>query len=179
MGRSTISIIALLAGLCVGVITAINALGAVGLKPVTESPRWAEWQLESNSSTLIYALGHFLGDGGLPPPKSARYFVRSTDEDGNGLRADCVYEVQGKVTPARWWTLSVAQDGQQSPHSELTAGEAVIAQDEMLHVFLSAHPMPGNWIVPPDSNSMTLRYIINEPTQDETVSLPSITKSGC
>ena len=179
MGRSTISIIALVTGLCLGVITAINALGAVGLKSVAGSPKWSEWQLESNSSTLIYVLGHFLGDGRLPPPKSARYFVRSTDEDGNGLRADCVYDVQGKVTPARWWTLSINQDGTAKPHSELTAGEAVVGQDEVLHVFLSAHPMPGNWMVPPDNNAMTLNYIINEPTQGETISLPSITKSGC
>lgn len=179
MSRFSFSAVALLAGIVLGIITAINALGSVGLKPVSPSSKWLEWRLSGTDTTIIYSLGHFLGDGQLPPPKSARYFVRTTDEDGNRLRVDCVYVVEGKVTPARWWTMSVAPAGAVSPKSELSAGEAVLAQDNTMKVIISAHPAPGNWIVPPDSGGLSLHFIVNEPVLGQDISLPTITKSGC
>ena len=179
MGRTTISGGALLVGLVLGILSAINALGAVGLKPVAEYPRWSEWRLGEKDRFLIYSLGHFLIEGQLPPPKSAQYFVRNLDEDGNSLRADCVYVVEGKVTPARWWTISIAPSGVASPHSELSAGEALVNQDGTLKVSISARPMPGNWIVPADGSALSLRYIVNEAVPGEAIELPTVTKSSC
>lgn len=179
MRRTTISGVALLIGLVLGIVSAINALGSAGLKPVAASPRWSEWRLGEKDNLLIYSLGHFLGNGQLPPPKSAQYFVRSVDEDGNGLRADCVYIVEGKVTSARWWTLSIAPSGVMAAHSELSAGEAVVNQDGDLKISISARPMPGNWIAPADSNALMLRYVINEAMLGEATVLPTVTKRGC
>lgn len=179
MSRVSFSAVVLLAGVLLGVISEINALGSVGLKPVTPASKWNEWQLNSANTTLVYSLGHFLSDGQLPPPKSVRYFVRSLDEDGNSLRVDCVYVVEGKVTPARWWTMSVAPAGTAAPRSELSAGEAVLSQDKNLKMTISAHPAPGNWIVPADNGSLSLRFIVNEPVLGEDIILPTITKSGC
>jgi hypothetical protein len=179
MGRISFSAVALIAGVLLGVISAMNALGSVGLKPVAPTSKWSEWQLSGASTTLVYSLGHFLGDGQLPPPKSARYFVRSLDEDGNSLRVDCVYVVEGKLTPARWWTMSVAPSGTASPKSELSAGEAALSQDNTLKVTISARPAPGNWIVPAAGGSLALHFIVNEPVLGQDVSLPAITKSGC
>ncbi len=179
MGRFAFPAIALLAGVLLGVVSAMNALGSVGLKPVAPTSKWSEWQLNGASTTLVYSLGHFLGDGQLPPPKSARYFVRSLDEDGNSLRVDCIYVVEGKVTPARWWTMSVAPAATAAPRSELSAGEAVLSQDGNLKVTISARPAPGNWIVPAGSGSLALHFIVNEPVLGQDVVLPTITKSGC
>jgi hypothetical protein len=176
MGRISFSAVALLAGVLLGVLTAMNALGSVGLKPVSPTSKWSEWQLNGASTTLVYSLGHFLGDGQLPPPKSARYFVRSTDEDGNSLRVDCVYVVEGKITPARWWTMTA---GTAALRSELSAGEAILSQDNTLKVTISARPAPGNWIVPADNGSLSLHFIVNEPVLGQDISLPTITKSGC
>ena len=179
MGRTVLSTAIVLIGLVLGIITAINAMGSVGLMPIAAAPLWSEWQLGPNDSMLVYSLGHFLGEGQLPPPKSTHYFVRSADEDGNSLRTDCIYVVEGKLSPARWWTMSVALPGTAAPHSELTAGEAVLAQDGVLKMTISAHPMPGNWIVPPDGNSISLYFIVNEPTPGQHMLLPTVTKSGC
>lgn len=179
MGRMTISGAALLIGLALGIISAINALGAVGLSPVAATPYWSAWRLGEKDSLLIYSLGHFLGEGQLPPPKSTQYFVRSVDEDGNGLRADCVYIIEGKVTPARWWSMSIAPLGVSAAHAELSAGEAVVSQDGDLKVSISARPMPGNWIAPADGSALTLRYVVNEAVQGEAVALPTVAKSGC
>jgi hypothetical protein len=179
MGRLSFSAVALLAGVLLGVITAMNALGSVGLKPIGPKSKWFEWQLNGASTALVYSLGHFLADGQLPPPKSARYFVRNIDEDGNSLRADCVYVVEGKIAPARWWTMSVAPSGTAAPKSELSAGEAVLSQDNNLKVIISARPAPGNWIVPEGNGGVSLHFIVNEPVLGQDVALPTITKSGC
>ena len=179
MGRSLVLSATVLIGILLGIITAINAFGSVGLKAVSGSPHWSEWRLEQSDSMLIYALGHFLSAGQLPPPKSARFFERNVDDEGNGLRADCAYVLQVKLTPSRWWTLSVANAGVLSPHTEITAGEAFIGSDGILKVTISARPSPGNWIVPSVDGSMNLHFIVNEPTASEVLMLPTVTKNGC
>ena len=166
-------------GLVIGTVSAVNGLSAVGLKAVADSPRWSEWQLASNDRFLIYGLGHFLSVGQLPPSKSAHMFVRDADEDGNSLRSDCVYVLQGTPSKARWWTISVATGSALSAQSELTAGEAVVANDGVLSVVISSRPLPGNWIVPPSTSTYSVHYVLHEPDADETNKLPSITKKGC
>jgi hypothetical protein len=178
MGRATYLIAAIVVGLLLGIVSAVNALGSFGLLPVAAEPSWAEWQLASSDAKLTYTLGHFLSNGQLPPPKLAQSFVRTTDDNGERLRSDCVYLAEGKITPARWWTMSVNQTGRLSTHSVLTAGEAVVGADDVLKVTISSQPMPGNWLEP-DSSNISLVYIINEAPNGETVQLPSITKKGC
>ena len=178
MGRATYFIAAVFLGLLVGILSAVSALGSYGLVPVVEHPAWAEWQVNSSDTKLIYTLGHFLGGGQLPPQKLARSFVRSTDEAGARLSSNCVYMLEGKTTPARWWTMSVGHAGGLSTHSVLTAGEAIVDQDDNLSVSISQHPMPGNWIEPEGGN-ISVEYIINEAPNGETIQLPRITKKGC
>ncbi len=178
MGRAAYLIAAIFSGLLVGILSAINALGSYGLLPVIGQPSWAEWQLSGGDTKLIYSLGHFLSEGQLPPPKLARSFVRNVDNDGNRLSDGCVYLVEGKVTPARWWTLSAGQSNGLSARSELSAGEAIVDKDGTLRVFVSQHPMPGNWIQP-NSGSFTLHYIINEAPNGATIQLPNVSKKGC
>jgi hypothetical protein len=178
MGRSTYLIAAIFTGLLVGILSAVNALGSYGLVPVAAHPAWAEWQVNSSDTKLLYSLGHFLSGGELPPPKLAQSFVRSTDETGARLSSDCIYILEGKITPARWWTISVGRAGGISAHSVLTAGEAIVDQDGVLKVTISQHPMPGNWIEP-ESGNISLDYVINEAPNGEPIQLPSITKKGC
>ena len=169
----------LIGGFVIGWLTAINGLAGLGLKAVVGSPYWSEWALKGDDRWQVYALGHFLSDGQLPPPKSARFFVRSADEDGNTLRGDCVYVIKGPAIAARWWTLRVSADGKSDAQSTLSAGETVLNQDGTLIVTISRHPSPGNWIVPPDSSAVNVDYVISEPAFNEAVELPLITKSGC
>jgi hypothetical protein len=178
MGRATYFIAAIFAGLLLGIFSAVNALGSYGLVAVAAHPGWAEWQLNSGDTKLIYTLGHFLSGGQLPPPKLAQSFVRTTDDEGNSLRSDCIYVVKGEITPARWWTMSINQAGGLSAHSVLTAGEALVDKDGVLKITVSQHPMPGNWLQP-DGGSVSLVYVIHEAPNGETIQLPSITNKGC
>jgi hypothetical protein len=178
MGRATYLIAAIFSGLLLGILSAVSALGSYGLAPVVDRSAWSEWQLNSGDTKLIYTLAHFLSNGQLPPPNLAQSFIRTTDDSGNRLRSDCVYLVEGKITPARWWTMSVGQAGGASAHSVLTAGEAIIDQDDVLKVTISTRPMTGNWLAP-DGGNVSLTYIVNEAPNGQDVELPNVTKKGC
>jgi hypothetical protein len=178
MGRATYLIAAICSGLLLGILSAVNAMGSYGLAPVVDKSAWNEWQLNSSDTKLVYTLGHFLSKGQLPPPKLAHSFVRTTDESGDRLRSDCVYLVEGKITPARWWAMSVSQAGGLTGHSVVTAGEAIVDQDDVLKVTISARPMPGNWLAP-DGSTLALTYDLNEVANGQDVQLPTVTKKGC
>ncbi len=172
------SAFAILGGLGLGVLTAIYALSTLGLKPVADSQGWREWRLGENDRMLPYSLGHFLGSGQVPPPKAARYYVRERDDDGNVLSGDCVFEISGPSIPARWWSLSVGQ----KEASVLSAGQAMLDDAGNLKAVVSRHPLPGNWLTPPDSGSFTLTYIVVEPLKqksDASLVLPHVKKAGC
>lgn len=172
------SAFAILGGLGIGVITAIYALGSFGLKPVIDNPGWQEWRLSENDRMQPYSFGHFLSSGQVPPPKAARYYMRERDDEGNVLSSDCIFEISGPSTPARWWSLSVGQ----KESSVLSAGQAMLDSDGTLKAVVSRHPLPGNWLKPPDSGSFTLTYIVTEPLKqkgDAVLALPHVKKAGC
>ena len=172
------SAFAILSGLGFGVITAIYALNSVGLKPVEGGQGWQEWRLGDNDHTLPYSLGHFLGNGQVPPPKAARFYVRERDDDGNVLSSNCVFEISGPSIPARWWSLSAGE----KEASVLSAGQAMLDEAGNLKAVVSRHPLPGNWLTPPDSNSFTLTYIVTEPLKqknDAKLVLPHVKKASC
>ncbi|MDE2444894.1 MAG: DUF1214 domain-containing protein [Alphaproteobacteria bacterium] len=179
MGRTTNSTLALFVGAVLGIITALHGLGNFGLKPVPGASRWAQWQVGGNDTFQIYALGHFLSEGQLPPPKSSASYLRSVDDEGNSLRADCIYFVDGTLPPSRWWSMTVADGRGSEPRSELTAGEAITSQSGELRVTISARPMPGNWIMPPNSSNLTLSFVVNEAVPGYDIALPAIKKASC
>jgi hypothetical protein len=165
-------------GLVIGLGSAMQALNGTGLQAVKSGNGWQAWRLSSNDRFLPYSLGHFLNNGELPPPKSAFYYVRSTDDDGNALRGDCVFKVEGPALASRWWSLSAGVERA----AVLSAGEAVLDSKSNLKVIISRHPQPGNWIVPSGNGRYTLTYILSEPTRatDTTVlQLPYVKKVGC
>jgi hypothetical protein len=168
----------IIGGIVAGVLTAIHALGTMGLRPAIDGVGWQEWRLDENDRLRPYSLGHFLGSGQLPPPKAARFYVRETDDDGNVLSSDCVFKISGPAIPSRWWSLSVGQN----ESSILSAGQAILDGEGNLKAVVSRHPLPGNWLTPPDSSHFTLTYIISEPAKlkaTENLVLPQVKKAGC
>jgi hypothetical protein len=172
------STVYIILGMGLGIYTAMRALDTTGMQSVYGNAGWQEWRLGENDRTLPYALGHFLGAGKVPPPKSARYFVRSLDDDGNSLVSDCVFKIEGPEIAARWWSLRAGDE----KNSTLNAGQAIITATGRLNAVVSQHPLPGNWLTPPDTSRFTLTYVISEPAKtkdDAALVLPSVKKAGC
>jgi hypothetical protein len=173
------SLVYIVAGLTLGLASALYSLDSFGLKPVDGSPGWQEWRLGADDRLEPYAIGHFLASGKVPTPSSARYFVRSVDDDGGSLRGDCVFVLEGPVTQSRWWSISAGDTEGVSASAVLPAGKAVLESDGQLRLTVARQPMPGNWIRPDDNGTFNLIYVVSEPDKDATIELPHVKKSGC
>lgn len=166
-------------GVAVGLASAIYSLDGFGMKPAAENSDWQEWRFSANDKLQPYALGHFQSAGRVPPPSSTHYFTRSTDDDGNSLRGDCVFILRGPTIPSRWWSLSAGDTNNLSADAILSAGKAILDADGQLEVNIARQPMPGNWVRPDSTGNYNLIYVVSEPEQDAKLVLPQVKKGGC
>ncbi len=173
------STIFIVLGLVLGFGSAVHSLDDWGMRPVVDNPGWKEWRLAATDTMQPYALGHFLASGSVPTPVSTHYYVRDVDDDGNSLRGDCIFSLDGPGISARWWSLSIQGDRTQSPHSILSAGKTILDNNLQLRATIALHPMSGNWLQPPDSGPFTLKYVVSEPEKGELLTLPRVKKGSC
>lgn len=76
--------------------------------------------------------------------------VATTDSSGRPLRATCDYTLSGLVPSSNYWTLTV-HDRSGRPlnaavRTAYTSSEALISEQGVLTMALSADPQPGNWL---------------------------------
>jgi hypothetical protein len=167
------------AGLALGLASAVYSFDNLGLRSVANQNGWQEWRLAASDRFEPYAVGHFLSAGRVPTPSSAKFFVRSVDDDGNSLRGDCVFTVEGATVRSRWWSLSVESDGDSYTPSTLSAGKAFLEEDGRLIATVSHDPSPGNWIRPRTTGRFQIIYTISDAAPGEVFDLPRVKKSGC
>lgn len=173
------STIFIVIGLVLGFGSAVQSLGSWGMRQVADNPGWKEWRLAPTDTMQPYALGHFLAEGSVPTPVSTHYFIRDVDDDGDRLRGDCIFMIDGPAISARWWSLSIQDVQAPSSHAILSAGKTVLDNNLQLRATIALHPMPGNWLQPPDSGSFALKYVVSEPIKGGTITLPHVKKGGC
>jgi hypothetical protein len=183
MRKSILGPLAIIAGLVTGLGTAISSLEGRGSAEVAGQTGWREWQLTPTASSATYALAHFLTTGVVPPPSShARSFLRLRDDDGNVLRGDCTFIVEGEAPDARWWGLSLARaDGsQKAGHPVIAADDVVVTADGVLRIAISRRPEPGNWLRPADDGTYSIYFTMSNPVQPEEMpKLPSVKRGDC
>lgn len=171
---------AVIAGGGVGWISAVSMIENYGLTAVPDQPFWSERRNTTGDAATPYALGYFINQGQVPPPSSSRHYIRSSDDGGNPLRNDCIYQLSGAIPKARHWTLSVAANN--STFASLSSSDVIFEPDGKITVVLSVQPEGGNWLTLPGrgtpSLSLTLHDVLSPP-DDGTLKLPSIKRLGC
>jgi hypothetical protein len=177
MKRLYTPIILLIAGAIFGVLSAQNMMETENVA-TNGASGWVEIQAASEGFKAFYTAGHFLRQGEVPPPKGSRFFVRSADDDGNGLRGDCLVNVEGKMPDARWWMLNASSG---ALRSSLDAGQAVRETNGETNVALSTTPTPGNWIIPPRNGAYELQLVIHglNDGAGQTLTLPRVKRLWC
>lgn len=173
------STIFIVLGLVLGLGSAMQSLDGWGMQPVADNVGWKEWRLSVNDRLQPYAMGHFLASGSVPTPISTHYFVRDVDDDGNPLRGDCNFTIEGPAISARWWSLSIQNIKETTAQSILSAGKTILDSNMQLQATISLHPVPGNWLQPPGSGTFTLGYVVSEPEKGEILNLPHVKKGSC
>jgi hypothetical protein len=89
-------------------------------------------------------------------------FSAGRDAQGDALRRECTYRIEGPVPPARFWTLyATDQTGTMIRAYERRPGALHSYQltrraDNSVEISAGAHPSPGNWLAISGSGPMKL-----------------------
>jgi hypothetical protein len=181
MRKLAIAGIALIVGVAGGYATATNNLNTAGQRTVPGSALWQELDPTEEPGMLPYSTGRFLADRQLPPPVSLHQYFRSHDEDGNRLRGDCAYVLEGIVPPARWWTIA-ATDGSWRTLAESSvavSGQTFLNKDGSMRLTLSPFPVSGNWLKVPNETYQLVIALHDVADETENLILPTIRKGRC
>jgi hypothetical protein len=179
MNRAIIPLILLCAGLVLGLLSAQYMMEHATLEAPIANSGWKEIRAGNQDLKSTYLAGHFLRRGQLPPPKGSRFFVRTADDDGNGLRGDCVVTVSGTFPVARWWFVSASSG---KGRTSLDAAEAIRETSGETMLSLSMSPVPGNWLIPPSGGAYELQLVLFGLTEDAAgyvPPLPRVKRLGC
>jgi len=123
-------------------------------------------------------------------PAEGISFSAQYDSDGEALRRDCTYTVEGPVPSARFWTLYAADPagavirGAERRAGALHSYQLTRLVDNSVAITAGAHASPGNWLAISGVGPMTLVLtFFDTPIASSTgaadVVLPSIIKAGC
>lgn len=137
--------LALLIGGGLGLATATRAIegGFAGIS--SEHGQWVSWPVAGRKDEDPYTRAHFVLAGRLPVSAfEAAEYETARDSAGAVLDADCTYVLEGRLPPARWWSLWASPPA--APGDGVTSHAAVLEPDGALRVAFSRTPQPGNWI---------------------------------
>jgi hypothetical protein len=182
MRKLVYAALAVVGGIVIGIGSAAMRLSGAGSIPVTGNNAWQELDPASGNDLLPYSIGRYLASGQVPPSFSIRQFTRTRDEEGNALRGDCAYVLEGKVPAARWWTLAATdEDGRVvSPKSVVVAGQAFRDAEGTMRVSFAPWPVSGNWVhVTSGTYAMMLSLHDGQDDDEKSLTLPVVRKGRC
>jgi hypothetical protein len=116
------------------------------------------------------------------------YYTATTDSDGNALRGGCVYLLEGRDPPARWWSITAyGADDFLIPNAaerySVSMNSVARRGDGSFAVILSKGEAGANWIPVADGSfnvSMRLYNPDGSVAADPAhVALPSIRRGTC
>ena len=117
-------------------------------------------------------------------------FSAQRDADGQALRRECTYRIEGPVPSSRFWTLyaadpsgAVIRGGQRRPGA-MHSYQLIRLADNSVSISAGAHPAPGNWLALSGEGPMSfVLTFFDTPIASSTgasdVVLPSIVRVGC
>lgn len=117
-------------------------------------------------------------------------FSAQRDSEGDTLRRECRYSIEGPVPTARFWTLYAADpsggvvEAGTRRSGALHSYQLTRQADNSIVVSAGRHPAPGNWLALSGQGPMTLVLTffdtpISSSTGASDIILPSIVKAGC
>lgn len=117
-------------------------------------------------------------------------FIAEHDADGEPLRRECNYSVEGTVPPSRFWTLYAADEtmtvieGRKNRAPALHSLEMLRQPDNSVSIAIARHPAPGNWLAVAGSGKMFFVLTLYDTTSASStgiadVELPRIQKAHC
>ena len=166
-------------GLALGWLSARYMMDNVSVSEVENNKRWTENRIDGSGIYSMYQAAHYLWRGLLPPPANVRIFRRTTDDEGNSLRTECVVVIEGTIPEARWWYVGTDSA---NTLSTIAAGQAISEGRGQFAFTVSKSPMPGNWIIPEGNGIYALQLVLHDATAETAeapMKLPSVKRLWC
>lgn len=161
------------------------ALGAI------RSGLWTAFPRLGSRDADPYTRARFARLGGIPLGQSEGIvFTATRDSGGSLLRRECVYNVEGSLPQARFWTFyAAAPSGAPLPplarrrpalHSQMI----LLGADDGLAIAVSPFPTPGNWLATTGTGAMQLVLTlfdtpVSTGLQVAALELPAIRQIAC
>ncbi|GAB4225357.1 MAG: DUF1214 domain-containing protein [Methyloligellaceae bacterium] len=154
---------------------------------------WSVWYTAGNPNADPYTKAYLARSGRLPiTSTNALYYFASTDEDGEPLRAECIYRIEGVPLNAMWWSLALYDEAgnlipNKAERHAFNRADLMRRPDGTFQIRLAPTAEHGNWL--PTGKPGGLRIILRiygpyEPTsavrgREIENSLPEILKVAC
>ncbi len=169
-------------------VTSLFALSGDNGMGVVRVGAWRSWRKPADPDSWPYVRLHFLLDERLPPSRFLKMiFIAENDDEDRTLTAECIYRLQGRLPPVRWWSLHIEAAEGKSPartaHS-LTSEDALVMPDGALTVMVDRAFQPGNWLATPKKGHFRIILVLYgvSPLLRErmnTLKLPRIIREDC
>jgi hypothetical protein len=180
----------ILVALVIGVGSAVWVIKSFSATEAIKAGAWTTNPLIGSVQADMYLRAYVARTGLFALGKTeALYYNAFTDEDGDPLRADCDYIIEGGDLPARWWSITAYdKDHFLVPNvlNRYSYNAKNVGRNEQgrYKIQLSPTPKVQNWLPAPRQGNMslTLRAYNPAPALAEnmgSVELPRITKAGC
>ncbi len=180
------------AGILLGVTSAVVALMIAPRLGMVERGGWVGHPEAGSAQASPYARALIARIGLLAMSREeAVYLDRTKDDDGQRLRGDCRYTLQGRTPPARWWSITLysednylARNGQNAPSIDATTITTGPDGEWRAEVGPSRPTDNRPWIASGGAEHFTLTLRLYQPTRDVFVAGvpavgPSIVKQDC
>lgn len=145
-------IIAAVAGGAIGYFTVNPLLNLVTRLSTVRNGPWGTSLAAGSTSANPYLRAWIARHALLALRKEETiYFSAYVDDDGEPLRGDCDYKIEGEAPEARWWSITVyGQDDFLIPNEQgrYSWGSTEIGLNEngRFAIYLSRTPKEGNWL---------------------------------
>ncbi len=117
------------------------------------------------------------------------YYNAYKDDNGDPLRSDCTYRIEGKTLETRWWSITAYGTDDFLIPNELNRysynmDNVKYDADNNFVIYLSKTPKTGDWLPLGDQKTFSLSLRLYNPGQlirdhPDIVELPHIIKEGC
>jgi hypothetical protein len=174
----------------IGVGSAVWVINSFSTTKAIKAGVWSTNPLIGSVQADMYLRAYIARVGLFALSKSeALYYSAFTDDDGEPLRAECDYVIEGGDLPARWWSITAyAEDHFLIPNAlnHYSFNMRNVQRDEhgRYKIHLSRTPKDQNWLPAAKEGimSLTIRAYNPAPALCENMGsaeLPKITKAGC
>ena len=181
-----ILLVALLIGVgsAVWAIESISKVQAIKVGAWTSNPLFGSVQADMYLRAVIARIALF-----ALSRTEAIYYIAFADDNGEPLRPECDYILEGGDLPARWWSITAYDKDHFLIPNDLdrySSNMKNLRRDEQgrFKIHLSRTPKEGNWLpaAKEETMSITLRAYNPAPALRENMGsaeLPRITKVEC